>query len=49
MDRGILLGLIISYGVLLGLAYQSTDGIWLAASWVHAGLIAAGTRVLTQA
>ncbi len=46
MDRGILLGLIISYAVLLGLAYQSTDGIWLTASWVHAGLIAVGTRVV---
>jgi len=48
LDRGVLLGLIISYAVLLGLAYQSTDGIWLTASWVHAGLIAAGTRVLSQ-
>ncbi len=48
MDRGILLGLIISYAVLLGLAYQSTDGIWLTASWIHAGLIAAGTRTLSQ-
>ncbi len=49
MDRALLLGLVISYAVLLGLAYQSTDGIWLAASWVHAGLIAAGARVLTEA
>ncbi len=48
LDRGILLGMIISYAVLLGLAYQSTDGIWLTASWVHAGLIATGTRVLSQ-
>ena len=45
LDRAALLGLVISYVVLLGVAYQSTDGIWLAASWVHAGLIAAGTRV----
>lgn len=48
LDRGILLGLIISYAVLLGLAYQSTDGIWLTASWIHAGLIAVGTRVLSS-
>jgi len=48
MDRGILLGLIISYVALLGLAYQSTDGIWLTASWVHAGLIAVGARALTE-
>jgi O-antigen ligase len=47
MDRGMLLGMIISYAVLLGLAYQSTDGIWLTASWVHAGLIAVGSRVVT--
>lgn len=47
LDRAALLGLIIGYLVLLGIAYQSTDGIWLAASWVHAGLIAAGTIVLT--
>ena len=46
MARGRLLGLIISYAMLLGLAYQSTDGIWLTASWVHAGLIAAGARTL---
>ncbi|MCO6450188.1 MAG: O-antigen ligase family protein [Caldilineales bacterium] len=46
LDRAALIGLAISYVVLLGLAYQSTDGIWLSASWVHAGLIAAGTRVL---
>lgn len=39
LDRAALLGLIIGYLVLLGIAYQSTDGIWLAASWVHAGLI----------
>ena len=47
MNRGILLGLVISYVVLVGLAYQSTDGIWLTASWVHAGLIAVGTRVVS--
>lgn len=45
-ERVALLGLVIGFFVLIGLAYQSTDGIWLAASWVHAGLIAAGTRVL---
>jgi O-antigen ligase len=48
LDRAALLGLIIGYLVLLGIAYQSTDGIWLAASWVHAGLIAAGTIVLAS-
>lgn len=47
-ERLALLGLVIGYVVLVGLAYQSTDGIWLAASWVHAGLIAAGTRVLNS-
>ncbi len=47
MTRGILLALIISYMMLVGLAYQSTDGIWLTASWVHAGLIAAGVHVLS--
>ncbi len=45
-DAAALRGLVIAYAVLIGLAYQSTDGIWLTASWVHAGLIAAGTRVL---
>ncbi|RME46905.1 MAG: O-antigen ligase domain-containing protein [Chloroflexi bacterium] len=48
-DRAALLGLGLSYLVLLGLAYQSTDGIWLAASWVHAGLIVAGSYVLPRA
>lgn len=46
LDRMTLLGLSISLLVLWGLAYQSTDGIWLSASWVHAGLLAAGARVL---
>jgi len=45
-DRLALLGLSISLMVLWGLAYQSTDGIWLSASWVQAGLLAAGSRVL---
>lgn len=45
-DRAALFGLTIAYLLLIGLAYQSTDGIWLAASWVHAGLILAGVRVL---
>lgn len=44
-EAAALRGLVIAYAVLLGLAYQSTDGIWLTAGWVHAGLIAAGTRV----
>lgn len=47
-ERVALLGLVIGYVMLIGLAYQSTDGIWLAASWVHAGLIAAGTYVLNS-
>lgn len=47
-DRSALLGLSIAYFVLLVIAYQSTDGIWLAASWVNAGLIASGTYVLRQ-
>jgi hypothetical protein len=47
-DRSALLGLTIAYFVLLLIAYQSTDGIWLAASWVNAGLIASGTYVLRQ-
>jgi len=46
LDRAALLGLVISYLVLIGIAYQATDGIWLAASWVHAGLIAAGAIIL---
>ncbi len=46
LDRAALLGLVIGYVALIGIAYQSTDGIWIAASWVHAGLIAAGTIVL---
>ncbi len=46
MDRARLLGLVLSYAMLVGLAYQSTDGIWLTASWVHAGLIAAGAWTL---
>ena len=45
-EAAALRGLVIAYAVLIGLAYQSTDGIWLTASWVHAGLIAAGTRAL---
>jgi O-antigen ligase len=45
-EAAALRGLVIAYAVLIGLAYQSTDGIWLTASWVHAGLIAAGTRTL---
>lgn len=48
-DRSALLGLIIAYFLLLVIAYQSTDGIWLAASWVNAGLIASGTYVFRQA
>ncbi len=48
LDRAALLGLAISYLVLIGIAYQSTDGIWLAASWVHAGLIAAGAIILSS-
>jgi O-antigen ligase len=44
-EAAALRGLVIAYAVLIGLAYQSTDGIWLTASWVHAGLIAAGARV----
>ncbi len=48
LDRALLLGLVISFLVLVGIAYQSTDGIWIAASWVHAGLIAAGTFVLSH-
>jgi O-antigen ligase len=48
LDRAALLGLTIGYVVLLGVAYQSTDGIWLSASWVHAGLIAAGTIILAS-
>ncbi len=46
-DGAALFGLTLAYLLLIGLAYQSTDGIWLAASWVHAGLILAGVRVLT--
>ncbi|NOX63299.1 MAG: hypothetical protein GXP42_15345 [Chloroflexi bacterium] len=48
LDRTLLVALALSYFALLGLAYQSTDGIWLAASWIHAALIAAGARVLSD-
>ena len=48
LDRALLVSLALSYFALLGLAYQSTDGVWLAASWIHAALIAAGVRVLSR-
>ena len=47
-DRALLVGLLAGLAVLWGVAYQSTDGIWLAASWLHAGLLAAGVRVLAS-
>ena len=47
-ERQLLLGLVISYVVLLGLAYQSTDGIWLAASWIHASLLFSGAWILRR-
>lgn len=49
-DEGshVLRGLAVSYIVLIGLAYQSTDGIWLASAWVHAGLIISGIFMLSQ-
>lgn len=44
-DRAALLGLALGFFCLM-LAYQSTDGMWLAAPWVHAGLLATGASAL---
>jgi O-antigen ligase len=44
-DRALLLGLALGFFALL-LAYQATDGVWLAAVWVNAGLLASGALVL---
>ena len=44
-DRALLLGLALGFTVLL-LAYQATDGVWLAAFWIHAGLLTSGARAL---
>ncbi|MCO6452937.1 MAG: O-antigen ligase family protein [Caldilineales bacterium] len=47
LNRGLMVGLLVSYAALIGFAYQSTDGSWLTASWIHAGLIIAGVRALS--
>jgi O-antigen ligase len=44
-DRAMLLGLVVGYCTLF-VAYQATDGTWLAAPWVLTGLLMAGTRAL---
>jgi len=44
-DRAALLGLAVGFFA-LQVAYQATDGTWLAAPWVHAGLLVAGARLL---
>ncbi|MCC7354839.1 MAG: O-antigen ligase family protein [Anaerolineae bacterium] len=45
-DRAMLLGLAVGYCALL-VSYQATDGTWLAAPWLHTGLLMAGTRALS--
>jgi O-antigen ligase len=44
-DRAMLLGLAVGCCALL-VSYQATDGTWLAAPWVHTGLLMAGIRAL---
>ncbi len=44
-DRAALLGLAVGFFA-LQVAYQATDGTWIAAPWVHAGLLVAGARLL---
>ena len=44
-DRAMLLGLAVGYCALL-VSYQATDGTWLAAPWLHTGLLMAGERAL---
>ena len=43
--RAALLGLTAGF-IVLQVAYQATDGTWLAAVWVHAALLASGSRLL---
>ena len=47
-DQPLMLGLALGFLVLL-LAYQATDAAWLAAFWIHAGLLAGGARALRPA
>jgi len=43
--RAALLGLVLGF-VVLQVAYQATDGTWLAAMWVQAALLASGARLI---
>jgi O-antigen ligase len=47
LSRAALLGLWVGF-VVLQVAYQSTDGTWLAYMWVHAALLVSGARLLRQ-
>ena len=44
-NRAALLGLTLGF-VVLQVAYQATDGTWLAAMWVQAALLASGARLI---
>ena len=46
-DRARLMGLAVGW-IALQIAYQATDGTWIAAPWVHAALLVSGARVLQQ-
>lgn len=46
LEYGALVGLLLGMVVIL-VAYQATDGTWLAAMWVHAALLTSGARLLT--
>jgi O-antigen ligase len=46
-SRGAVLGLLVGFIVLL-IAFQATDGTWLAYIWLHAGLLVSGARLLSR-
>lgn len=47
LSRAALLGLWLGF-ITLMVAYQSTDGTWLAYMWVHAALLVSGARLLRE-
>jgi hypothetical protein len=47
LSRAALLGLWLGF-ITLMVAYQSTDGTWLAYMWVHAALLVSGARLLSE-
>ncbi len=47
LDRALLLGLAVGFLSLLT-AYHATDGTWLAAVWVHVGLMVAGALAILR-